>query len=193
MKKPKKPKPKQKRSTQAPPQKPIELPEPKRLHLFTRVKWAAIFVAGVLGLVASIVAIWGPVWPTKPSIDVGPPSSEGPFSVSFQVTNASVLFPLQHLTLLCGIYYIHTDHHQSMEGGFSLTAGGDNTLPPGESRPYKCESILNFGGARIIGERITIRGTYDLPVFGHFKFESAAFNWDSNSNPPRWVRGDPLK
>lgn len=194
MKKPKRPKPKQKQKRSIPPpkQKPKSVPTPTHRRWFAAAKLATLFGVGAIGLVASIDAIWGPIWPTAPLIDVGAPSSDGPLSVPFQVTNASILFPLHHLKLKCGIDYLQTARGRGIEKLF-IEASGDNDLGTSHTAPYKCAPIFNFGKTHFVAGRIYIWGSYETPIFGKRSFQSVPFTWDSTSSPPRWLKGTPLK
>lgn len=63
------------------------------LRWFRVAKWGVSAVFGVAAAVGLVDQFWGPIWPTAPDIEVGAPSSDGPFSVPFEVKNKSVLFP----------------------------------------------------------------------------------------------------
>ena len=195
MKKPKKPKPKskQKRSTPLPTPKQTLTPTPTRLRWFRAAKWGGSALFAVAGAVGLVDQFWGPIWPTAPDIEVGAFSSSGPLSVPFQVTNASILFPLHHLQLKCGIDFLRN----SQGGGlYNLTieASGENNLGAPDSRPYKCAQIFRFGSKiHFIAGRIYVWGSYETPIFGKYAFKSAPFTWDATADPPRWLKGRPLK
>ena len=71
---------------------------------------AVAAVAGLVVIVATIIGIWGPLWPTAPTFYPETPSAESPLELSFKVKNRSALFPLRNpaivsmpVSFLCGV------------------------------------------------------------------------------------------
>ena len=197
-------KPKTKRPTQDKIPQPTTPQMPAHHRLWLVAKVLVSFFVAVIGLAASVYAIWGPPWPTNPSFSLGPPSSGAAFDVPFQVENKSVLFGFSNLKISCKI----AGFAKSQLGpGFIkfgenslFSARGTNNLPSLSSGPYTCP----IRGTAKIGERdavdlmqsaqVSFISEYDTRIFwGISHAEDGPYTWITTTVPPRWERGRPLK
>lgn len=154
------------------------------------------------GLTASLYSIFGgPLWPVAPEIETSAPSYSSPFAVPFIIRNPSVLFSIIDPHLNCIYSYVVSDQHSEIQGPLNVTAEGTNDpiLPKG-ARPYRCPFPFYFldrpGGTqrgKVIGTQVNITVQYVSPIIGSKETVVGPFTWDGNLDPPRWVKGPPLR
>ena len=77
---------------------------------------AVAAVAGLVVIVATIIGIWGPLWPTAPTFYPETPSAESPLELSFKVKNRSALFPLRNLQIVCMLVSAPTSCSRTSRG-----------------------------------------------------------------------------
>ncbi|MDQ6703003.1 MAG: hypothetical protein M3Z96_07835 [Pseudomonadota bacterium] len=175
------------------------LPRPRRLWL--DVKLVSGIVVTVLGLLAAIVGILGPPWPTEPSFSPGFPSAGSPFDIPFTVTNKSALFRISNLTLVCKISFARTLLGDTFEN-ISVNSTGINTLQPGQTSSYTClfNRIMHLNRpppfeTKFAQAEISFASEYDSPWLfpRRIKVASDPFTLNSSTDPPQWTQGIPLQ
>ncbi|WP_156446955.1 hypothetical protein [Bradyrhizobium yuanmingense] len=156
-------------------------------------------IVGTVGFVASVYQIaGGPPWPVAPVFVPGFPSSGHAFDVPFTVTNKSALFSLRHLEILCGFEKVKTDAKSGVQQ-LSITASdGKATLGPLESTSYTCpvKRMFSFAGATKFEEAtISFLTKYDshLPWGDRTQSQSDFFTLNTNTVPPQWTIGKPIR
>jgi hypothetical protein len=111
---------KQTKANQQRSQPPSQIQAPKHRRLWLASKLVVGTVVTVLGLVATFVSLWGPLWPTAPLFSPGMPSSGSPFDVPFTVTNRSVIFFIRNLIIHCALNYIERNGTKVENIGISM-------------------------------------------------------------------------
>jgi hypothetical protein len=96
---------------------------------------------------------WGPPWPTTPSFAPGLPASGSPLDVTFNATNASVLFPVPDLFVECEMVCLRASDssRQPLTSGLRhvyVLAMGTSHLAPGQTMPFRCRLRAQFGLGR---------------------------------------------
>ena len=87
-------------SSSAKPRQRLTDPWHRRLWLAGKV--TAVFLVGLAGFVASLYQIFGgPPWPTEPVYSPGPPSSDSPFGIPFDVANKSGVLWIKNIAIKC--------------------------------------------------------------------------------------------
>ena len=174
------------------------MPAHRRLWLVTKVL-ASFFVA-VVGLAASVYAIWGPPWPTNPSFSPGPPSFGAAFDVPFQIENKSLLFGFSNLKISCKIAAIAKSQFFAFNGDAIFLARGPNDLSPLSSGPYVCPIRGSFkngekdGFDLVQSAQVIFLSEYDRRIFwGTSRAEDGPYTWMTTTLPPHWEKGKPLK
>jgi len=128
---------------------------PVRMHRRLRMaaKVAAGFLAVLIGLLSGVYGNWGPPWPTTPSFAPGLPASGSPLDVTFNATNASVLFPVPDLFVECEMVCLRASDssRQPLKSGLRhvyVLAMGTSHLAPGQTMPFRCRLRAQFGLGR---------------------------------------------
>jgi hypothetical protein len=170
----------------------------RRGRLWRAAKWGIAVVVAVIGLIASIVGIWGLPWPTKPAFAPGLPSLGSSLDVPFSVTNKSAFFSLNNLQILCGIISIQTSLGPHGFKDFSVTVNGTNELKPLETRSYTCpfNQVFKLSSDTKISEaQIQFASSYDrrYPKEENDKVQSEIFILNTKTIPPQWTIGVPMK
>jgi len=154
---------------------------------------AAAAVAGLVIIIAAIIGIWGPLWPTAPAFYPTTPSLESPLELSFKVKNRSALFPLRNLQIVCMLVSARSQSNKAFaETGVTISQPvGD--LAPGQSETYTCPLHVAVDlreGDKIVRAKIDFISQYDSrwPWGGRSKSESDVFTL--NTSPPQWLVGD---
>ena len=154
---------------------------------------AVAAVAGLVVIVATIIGIWGPLWPTAPTFYPETPSADSPLELSFKVKNRSALFPLRNLQIVCMLVSARSQTNKSFaETGVTLSQPVVD-LAPGQSEPYSCPLHVAVDlreGDKIVRAKIDFISQYDSrwPWGGRSKSESEVFTL--NTSPPQWLAGD---
>ena len=132
-------------------------------------------------IVATIIGIWGPLWPTAPTFYPETPSAELPLELSFKVKNRSALFPLRNLQIVCMLVSARSQTNKSFaETGVTLSQPVVD-LAPGQSEPYSCPLHVAVDlreGDKIVRAKIDFISQYDLrwPWGGRSKSEFGGFH-----------------
>jgi hypothetical protein len=179
----------QKRFPREPETKP-----PKRRRILRIVEWT---LGAPLAVVAAIYTFLGPPWPTTPVFSPGFPSSGFAFDVPFTIANKSVLFPLKHLQISCGMVDIRLSNGLAITG-IDVTASGaeGSSLGPSTSASYTCPL------KRLIGSGVTIQAAaidfttkYDSrwPFMSRSESRTDPFTLNTETTPPQWTSGTPLR
>jgi hypothetical protein len=171
--------------------------KPPKYRRFLRI---AEWVLGpILAVVAAVYTFWGPPWPMVPVFSPGFPSAGFALNVPFTITNRSALFPLKHMQILCGIYNVELSNKLIVQG-FAITASGSegSTLEPLASASYTCAFTKAIGLPKevsVIAATINFITKYDSRwPFGHrSESESDQFTLNTQTTPPQWTAGKPLR
>lgn len=164
------------------------------------LKVALGFAITALGLMGTINGIWGPPWPTRPTIVPGTPSFGSPFDVPFRVTNRSAIFWLSNLEINCQFKWIRTTQAAFRNSG-AAAIGSPQALGPLESRPYTCPlrgivsvDAVDAADQRIVEAQISFKSEYDT-FFSKRRAtsESEVFTLNTATSPAQWNAGTPLR
>ena len=187
---------------------PAEPPVRMHRHLWMAAKVAAGFLAVLIGLLSGVYGIWGPPWPTAPSFAPGLPASGSPLDVTFNATNASVLFSVPDLFVDCEMVCLRaSDAPPPLALGLRhvyVLARGTSHLAPGQTRPFRCPLRGQFGlgrtgesdadvAGRITNAQIVLHSDYFNPWtvwLSRHQALSDRFSLNSKTVPPQWVQGD---
>jgi hypothetical protein len=177
-------------------------PQTTRPHrrLFQATQWAIGLAAAIVGLLASLDALWGPVWPTTPLFSPGYPSFGSPFSIPFSVTNRSEIFTIHNIDIHCGIKRITTSTNGDFSDFSAKLSTINNSILFGSTNTYICPFDIMFKsppGSKIIYAKSTIWGTYSSPWPWPFdtpiKFDGGFFTLNTLTSPAQWMVGeDPI-
>jgi hypothetical protein len=194
-------------------EKPKSLPDsPQRqswLQLIrTHPYWTAVsgfltFAGLLFGIVSGLPAIFGgPPWPTAPVFSPGSPSFGAALDVPFKVDNRSVVFWITGLRIRCKVEGKVPDQPGMTNTTFGpnfVGANGTNAIAPNSSAPFTCPMRHSFVIGRDVTDiirhsRVTFISEYDGHLsFGRASFEDGPFTWNTDTVPPHWERGLPLK
>ena len=181
---------------------PSQIQVQKHRRLWLASKWVAGTVMTLLGLGATVVALWGPFWPTAPIFSPGYPSNSSPFDVPFTVYNKSIIFPINDVTITCSVENVKFTVF-SKEG--SISEFNDittkvlerNYIKANDSSSYTCplfkiiiikpDPILKYAKIEFLSE-------YDSPWPWRKRTQSKSGPWtlDTSTAPPQWIHGTPL-
>lgn len=191
---------KQQTSTPLPTPRPSEPPLSRHRHPWRATKWTLGAGVAVIGLVASIAGIWGPVWPTDPVFSPNAPSFASPLDVSFVIQNKSILFTVNNPKLSCRIFSFHTeDNRVNIDGGglrVQVTDAPSATkIKPEGFASYVCPiNQLKFPGTTIKDAKLSFIVEYDSIVPQHrTTTESQVFTLNTSTVPAQWTPGEPLR
>jgi hypothetical protein len=171
-------------------------PTPMHRHMMTAIKWLFRAALGLLAVLGSVYGIWGPPWPVEPTVSPGLPSLGSPFDVPFNVSNKSLLFTIDGLSLSCKLKLVQTNGLIIPNGIVRLR--GEYTIGPGQSRPYVCPFSRAYGGPyaeNIKTAQITISSEYKSPwpvISKKLSVDSDVFTLNSKTIPPQWMTGSPM-
>ena len=172
---------------------------PSRFHLTKYRRWllkAVAIFSGVLGIVASVAGFWGPFWPTAPTFSPGFPSAGLPLEIPFNVTNSSVLFPIEGLKIACWAEQLKTDRGTLFTQNV-FHSGISESLQPAETRSYACRFHEVIGlrkGEGIVEAEIKFLAEYEsrIPWKTLAESTSGTFTLNTQTMPPQWMHGTPL-
>lgn len=160
----------------------------------------------VIGIVGSIVGIFGPIWPTRPAFSPGYPSFGQPLDVPFSVSNESVIFGIRSLKIRCALLDVKIsrsgvgDADLELHNTISVDAEVSQDMRPRETRSYTCP----FYGARyffniphdyhLVEAKLGFESTYKsfVPWEGEVMARSDVFFLNNKTWPPQWTRGVPF-
>jgi hypothetical protein len=184
-------------NTPPPMQRLSEPPLPRHRRLWRASKWFLGVAAAVIGLVASVAGLWGPIWPTEPIFSSAFPSSGLPLEVPFAVANKSVIFPIRDLNIRCGLISVRTAKNNAV-GKIAVAGFGGNILNPRESRTFTCafhQVFLLSPDDNLISAQVQFISEYKsrLPWKKTTQSESDVFSLNTRTIPPQWTVGTPLQ
>jgi hypothetical protein len=144
-------------------------------------------VVGLIGFVASGIAIWGAYWLTMPEIRSLGLNAGVPFDLPFAVKNPSRLFTMNNVEFQCHLN-VEFANGSGIKNIYvvALRDLGKN-IGPGDTRNYRCPLKVPPGG--LVKGRINLRATYSTMIF-HRASPDAPFVWSANASPPRWIEGE---
>lgn len=175
----------------------------------------AVMIA-VISVLANLVGLIGPFWPTRPEVQFRDTVDAGSFVLPFKMTNRSTLFNIENMHIACGVdlfYFIDVNGITGVlrDAKFDL---GPMSIDRGSFINYPCTassylqlmpdySFLiglpagermtsapsNFRGPlRIVKMCLWISGTYK--TFGYpISFSSKMFQWPATPGGHQWIEG----
>lgn len=156
-------------------------------------------VAGVLGLLASVYGLSGePPWPTSPQIEPGAPAYSLAFSIPFEVRNPSSWFSMHRAILECEIADLKTSSGRTIPVlNTQIASSQDTAIEPLGSRPFECLFPVLTPGETVVGAKLSMMAQWHIARFSwrvpSWEPMIGPFNWRSDLNPPRWIKGEPLR
>jgi hypothetical protein len=169
----------------------------------------------LLGVIASVYGIWGPIWPTAPEFSLGAPSFSLALDVPFNVANKSALFDIRNLIIKCHVIFARLSVSHKFLQDVTIGIEGRpydpnnplarNNIKPGGVSSYVCPMIggpiAGFGPTPQFPEdklgtaRIEFLSEYDsrLPWSTRVQASSGIFTLNPATNPPQWTQGVPLR
>jgi hypothetical protein len=177
----------QRPNTQAPRQPPPPPPTPSRSAIRHRLGAAAAFVVALVGLTASIDAIWGPIWPTVPDIHPGPPDPVSPFAVPFTIKNRSVVFKVWGASITCLIDSMTMKGNNTMTNA-SVGIADMVELEPAETRPFSCKISVPFNYVEQAVMRIRVEYQINFICGCVLRHTIGPYSWNGRA----WSEGKPL-
>ena len=186
------------------------MPPKQTPPLWRAIKVIVPSLVALIGLIASIDALWGPPWPINPEFSPGPPSFGSSFDIPFLVTNKSALFSFSDLKITCVLLRfkavgstgatIAVANGLSFDTAPKIAARGTNQIDSTDSRPYTCPlrgimRVDNSDAADAIREaQIGFISEYNSPLWwGRRQTKDEPFTLITTTVPHQWVRGAPLK
>lgn len=148
---------------------------------------ATFLLAHVTG---SFLNLWGPLWPTKPEIELETPSFSGAFTIPFYVRNRSAIFDLENLTLTCDLVVEPFDRPVGtvVMGEHPIRS---DTLTARHRRHFQC----NIARDRDTSIGVVFSARYEINL-GPFAWprilDIGYFRWEPNLRPPRWIEIEAL-
>ena len=184
-----------------PSSRPSQTKLAKDRRIYPVIRRLVVFLVGVLGLIATICGIWGPIWPTRPVFFPGFPSNASPFDVPFNVINKSIIFDLKNLSVSCKLISIRleseTDGSVVERRSGVISARGVGNIVAAQSRSYSCpvnRGVIRVENPRVARAQIAFLSEYDSPwpLMPKVRTESEVFTLSTATNPPQWTTGTPL-
>ena len=145
--------------------------------------WLAMVAAIVAGLAGMAFGIWS-LRPT-PSYYSQRVREGSALAATFRVENASVWFPLSHLTIRCALVGVDATDFPPVEADTSRIPAN---LGPGEEATFTCPFRAADPEVALRSE-IHFHSEYDLPVLGWFRLthNSGPLVLNPRLLPPRWT------
>jgi hypothetical protein len=202
---PRKNAPAKRRQNMSPANQPrTESPAPRSLWSAHKRLWELLIACGVvLGLVASIAGLWGPFWPTEPIFSPGCPSNSSPFDVPFTVSNKSIIFPINDMTITCIIdnvkFTVFSKNGSISEyNNINTEVLIGNYIKANDFSSYTCPlfKIITIKPDPILKyAQIDFLSEYDSPWPWRKRTQSKSGPWtlDTSTSPPQWTHGTPLQ
>jgi hypothetical protein len=155
------------------------------------LRWLTVLSAWVFGmatLVGVVDQVWGPFWPTSPTVESDNPDRL-PLYVPVKIGNESMIWRLYNVQVACAV--------DKLRGGNIAEDRDLNiTLIPyietSSSHPFTCSSLLNISprptetAAKM---QIFITWTWNFRFRVYRQTKSWCLNWDTRANPPQWRIG----
>jgi hypothetical protein len=150
--------------------------------------WAALFLFGHAA--GSLLDFWGPLWPTKPIVNVGEPSFSRAFELPFFVTNKSALFDMKNTTIRCSPSFLLGTFGLFAVGG---PAAENVTIEAGDhGRSFIC-NISSDVDPQSLSVEFNFQYEVNLLFISWTReVRSDYFTWNAEARPPRWDRSKPL-
>jgi hypothetical protein len=149
-----------------------------------------------IGLVASVVAIWGPIWPTDPDIHPQNTVNGSSSILPFTVKNKSILFGIWNAEFACGAEKIYVNDGAKHHFGLQNTAvfNGYYSIRPEQTINYTCDAskFVSFGtNPPAVIEKMCVWITADYDIFGFWThhFSSVMFQWPAMAGQNQWLEG----
>ena len=125
-----------------------ERPTLSRRRWFLTIKWViggaiTLFIT-LFGVIAGVVSIWGPPWPTGPTVHPTGLDSAKPLTVPFDIVNKSIFFSVHIRFIGCGFLNEFTVNPGTKIIPSLIGFGVDMTIPPDDQIPYGCNVNLNL-------------------------------------------------
>jgi hypothetical protein len=148
------------------------------------------FAIALVGLVASIDGIWGPIWPTTPDIHPGPPDPVSPFAVPFTIKNRSVLFNIKSASIVCLVDSLNAKNPGIFLTNNRIRVTWEFTLNPEETRPFSCEISIPFNSVEEVVMRFSVEYQINFICGGCvLRHTLGPYSWNGRV----WSEGKPFK
>jgi hypothetical protein len=148
------------------------------------------FPLGVLAIVGTLDAIWGPIWPTFREIHQTGSDAASPFTFPFAIKNRSVLFQTRITAWRCitGEFKIGTNriHVLDAENG---SGGAGVIIQPDDAANYRC-SITIARGLPVTSFGLSVIASYKNVLWSGTAKHS--FQWISADGNSQWIDGAAL-
>jgi hypothetical protein len=156
-----------------------------------------VWCLGLMTIVSTAVAIWGPIGPTALSIQPSELSSYSPLIVPFLVSNKSAIFWIEDTQFACIIYRLDLNGHTVVTDVPLGSLRPETITPDTIDRHFECAgSLLQFPQGTMTFARLGIVAMYEQS-FGfwhrHFRQTYGPFRWDTSLQPAQWVRDNDLQ
>jgi len=179
---------------------------------FRAAEWAVGVVIVILGIVASIAGIWGPIWPTDPEIHPHDVLNGSSFILPFTVQNKSIVFEIPDAEFTCGVDWVFYKDARGSKGVFSAIAfvNGNFSIAARQTINYQCDASqlvkVNQDGSlmlrnmpfppqslyaplEVIKMCLWIQVDYKIAGLIPRKFTSDIFQWPAVANVQQWLEG----
>lgn len=194
-------------------QKPTRLQKAWQSRLYRLLAFLSAWAFGLMTAAQTVIAIWGPFWPTIPHIERDVDGGS-PDELPFKITNASWLFAIKDANLSCVIDLaflvdakgktILTRDMEFREGATPIGSAGvnyfcnakffqvsqDGSLEIGFPSGSRMRTPPNLfdGPLKVVKLCIMVRGSYS--VLGmRMSFRSTMFQWPASPGDNRWISG----
>ena len=103
-----------------------------RLHqLWQRLGVMKKIIGGVvfaLGILVAINGLWGPVWPTEPTVSLSGTDIQNPFSYPLSIGNRSLLFPMKNVLGGCDIIHMNVGNSSMTFDNVKVITGATSEI-----------------------------------------------------------------
>ncbi len=121
-----------------------------------------------------------------------------PFYYPFSLTNTSHLFNISNLSWECHLVDAIYENNGRIQNTTITTKANRPLLAPGSTTNLHCNrNTISFGNTKIMSAKVKMQASYDVDVFGLWKFhrlsEPVIFSWLPGPTESRrqWLRGEP--
>ena len=175
---------------------------PRTRRLLGVAVGAAGWVFAEIAAIASIDAVWGPIWPTDPVIHPKDTVNASMMILPFTVQNRSVVFPIKDAEFTCGVgqAYIVDSKGDVLSVPDLAVANDTHSISPGATINYACDALriakISSQGEEPIIYKMCIWVAMDYQVFDWLPwrrhFASVMFQWPAIQGQNQWQEGPTL-
>lgn len=146
------------------------------------------FSIALVGLVASLFAIWDAWVRSDPEIRAQSADPSSAFYFPFSVKNPSSVLEMKDVEWVCHIDELLLSSGSHFKDSV-VSSGIRATIKPNETVNFRCSIDLNGPSVVLANMKLNVRfkswfvqREYSMPIY-----------WDARANPPRWIEGRVLK